>query len=75
MTTRFKFALGEIVCLDPTGKGNGLAGKIIGRIEFLDGSIGYVVTAPTFSSSGGISRHQVAECEIHGVTDSSDAIT
>lgn len=60
----FKFDLGQIVVLDPTGgHPNGHRGKVIGRIEFLDGSVGYVVSCADIQNT--IVRHHVNECEIY----------
>ena len=61
----FKFELGEIVVLDPTGeRNNGHRGKVIGRTEYLDGSVGYVVSCADMHH--GITRHHhLNECEIH----------
>lgn len=58
-----KFNLGELVVLDPTGKGIGKEGKIIGRTEYIDGSFGYVVSVTTLHDQN-VVRNYVAECEI-----------
>ena len=59
----FKFKLGEIVCLDPTGKGRGMIGKVVARTECIDGSIEYRVSGSSFGVDA-IVRHIVMEYEI-----------
>lgn len=66
----FKFDLGQIVVLDPTGERRyGHRGKIIGRTEFLDGSVGYIVSCADIQ--GPIVRHHLNECEIQLADQSS----
>lgn len=62
----FKFALGDIVVLDPTGQEKRPRGKIIGRTHYIDGSISYVVST---IFGGEIMRQHISEHEIHKETD------
>ena len=59
----FKFKLGEIVQIDPTGSGHGPAGKITGLVEQLDGSCAYIVTVLDYAKMGVI-RHHLSSCDI-----------
>jgi hypothetical protein len=57
-----EFHLGEIVVIDPTGRGHGPRGKIVGKITWLDGSTpGYMVTT---MDKGVVSRHLLSNEEI-----------
>lgn len=59
----FEFEIGELVCIDPTGKGRGISGKIVGRTEYIGGAVGYVVSAASVMQDG-ICRHHVDASEI-----------
>ena len=60
---KFKFNLGDIVVLDPTGTQNGPRGKITGRAEYIDGAVGYQVSSIA-ASRDSILRNLVSEHEI-----------
>jgi len=64
--TTFKFALGEIVFMNPLGEDIGHKGKIMALVLGLDGSRGYMVSWSTFSGEG-ISRQFLGEHEIGSV--------
>lgn len=59
----FTYALGEVVNLDPTGKGRGRDGRVIGQVRWEDGSVGYFVAVVDIGT-GGILRHMVNETEL-----------
>ena len=60
----FEYQLGDIVILDPSGRERGPIGKVVSLILNLDGSQTYVVSVASLGASG-ITRHQVAACEMH----------
>ena len=64
--TTFKFALGEIVFMNPLGEDIGHKGKIMALVLALDGSQNYLVSRSTFSGEG-ILRQNLSEHEIHSV--------
>ena len=58
-----KFALGDIACPDPTGRGLGTKGKVTGITDYIDGSIAYTVSVFNRHEDN-ITRHVVGEDEI-----------
>lgn len=58
-----KFKNGDIVKLDPTGRGNGATGKIIGIVHMIDGGFCYFVATYTFGADA-VARHVLNECEL-----------
>ena len=62
----FEFELGAVVYIDPTGKGHGPEGRVIGQVRYIDGSAGYIVSSFDFARAA-VARHQVASCEIHSI--------
>lgn len=66
--TEHKFALGDVVYIDPAGRVGGTSGKIVGLVEYIDGSIGYVVSSMNYNS-GTVTRHSLTEWEIHPVDE------
>ena len=62
-----KFSLGSLVYLDPVGGFRGPKGKVIGQIEYIDGTVGYVVSSSDLGN--GITRHFVNEIDLTAVPD------
>lgn len=56
------FKLGDLVKIDPTGRGFGKVGKIVGLVTWLDGSPeGYFVSAAAFD---GVERNLFSSMEL-----------
>lgn len=64
----FAYKLGDVVYIDPAGGAGGPQGKVVGLVEYIDGSLGYVVSAMNFST-GVVQRHSLTEWEIHPVDE------
>jgi hypothetical protein len=63
-----KFKMGQNVFVDPTGRGRGDMGKVIGVTHWIDGSIGYIVSVAGIAGQAVI-RHSLSESEIMAVPE------
>lgn len=67
----FKFQLDQLVKIDPAREGNRLKGRVVGRIEYLEGEHGYVVRTANFSSRGTVITHILHESDLVAVEEPS----
>mgnify|MGYP006908211021 FL=1 len=64
----FEFELGVIVVVDPTGRGKGAKGKVVGHTKYIDGSVGYLVSCADYVS-GAVARYHLHSSDIYRASD------